>query len=166
MTRSVQLHLLRHAHAGDPAKWSSPDGERPLSGKGRAQADALGAHLHQLGQSFDLLLSSPLVRARQTAEIVGERLGLTVVIDDRLGGSGGPLGPASIEAILADHGDPARPILVGHDPDFSDVLARLSGAAEIPMRKGALARIDSDRPLRDGAGVLVFLLPPEVVARA
>ncbi len=74
--------------------------------------------------------------------------------------------PASIEAILADHGDPGRPILVGHDPDFSELVARLSGAVEIPMRKGALARIDLDRPLRDGAGVLVFLVPPEVVARA
>jgi phosphohistidine phosphatase SixA len=166
MPRTVQLHLLRHAHAGDPAKWSGPDGLRPLSGKGRGQADALGAQLHRVGQSFDLLLSSPLVRARQTAELVGLRLGLPVVIDDRLAGSGGPLGPASIEAILADHGDPGRPILVGHDPDFSELLARLSGAAEIPMRKGALARIDLDRPLRDGAGVLVFLVPPEVVVPA
>ena len=163
--RSVQLHLLRHAHAGDPAKWAGPDFDRPLSVKGRAQADALGAHLAQLGQPFDLLLSSPLVRARQTAEHIAARLGLAVVIDDRLAGSGGVLGPAGLDAILSDQGDPDRPILVGHDPDFSDLVASLAGASDVPMRKGTLARIDLDRPLQAGAGVLVFLLPPEVIAR-
>src|ERR1700690_1352725 len=63
----VQLHFLRHAHAGDPAKWRGPDELRPLSAKGRQQAESLGRHLDSLGLRFDLLLSSPLVRARQTA---------------------------------------------------------------------------------------------------
>ena len=108
---------------------------------------------------------SPLVRARQTAEHIGARLGLAVVIDDRLAGSGGVLGPAALDAILSDQGDPDRPILVGHDPDFSDLVASLAGASDVPMRKGTLARIDLDRPLQAGAGVLVFLLPPEVIAR-
>jgi phosphohistidine phosphatase len=156
----VQLHFLRHAHAGDPAKWQGPDDLRPLSAKGRRQAEALGRHLDGLGLSFDLLVSSPLVRARQTAELVGERLSLPVVIDGRLGGG---LGVAEVEAILAENGNPGRPILVGHDPDFSDLVTSLAGAAAIPMRKGAFARIDVARPIEVGAGVLVFLLPPELV---
>jgi len=158
---SVQLHLLRHAHAGDPAKWHGPDELRPLSARGRHQAESLGRHLDGLGQHFDLLVSSPLVRARQTAELVGERLGLAVVIDDRLGGG---LGVAGLEALLADHGNPARPILVGHDPDFSELVASLAGAQEIPMRKGAFARIDIGRPIQPGGGVLAFLIPPELIA--
>ena len=81
---TVQLHLLRHAHAGDPAKWQGPDDLRPLSAKGRHQAEALGRHLDGVGLSFDLLVSSPLVRARQTAELVAERLALPVVVDGRL----------------------------------------------------------------------------------
>ncbi len=157
---TVQLHFLRHAHAGDPAKWAGPDGQRPLSERGRRQAEALGRHLDALGQQFDLIVSSPMVRARQTAELVAARLGLTVVVDDRLAGG---LGLSGLEGILSDHGNPRRPILVGHDPDFSDLVSRLAGATGIPMRKGAFARIDLTRPLAPGAGVLAFLLPPEMI---
>jgi phosphohistidine phosphatase len=160
---TVQLHFLRHAHAGDPAKWQGPDDLRPLSAKGRRQAESLGRHLDGLGLSFDLLVSSPLVRARQTAELVAERLGLPVVIDGRLAGG---LGVAEVEAILADHGHPGRPILVGHDPDLSELVTSLVGAAAIPMRKGSFARIDIERPIEAGAGILVFLLPPELVGTA
>jgi phosphohistidine phosphatase len=159
----VQLHLLRHAHAGDPAKWHGPDEVRPLSARGRHQAESLGRHLDGLGLRFDLLVSSPLVRARQTAELVGERLGLAVVIDERLGGG---LSVAGLEALLSDHGNPARPILVGHDPDFSDLATSLTGASALPLRKGTLARIDIDRPIEPGGGILVYLLPPEIVGRA
>jgi phosphohistidine phosphatase len=159
----VQLHFLRHAHAGDPGKWRGPDDLRPLSAKGRHQAESLGRHLDSLGLHFDLLLSSPLVRARQTAELVAERLGLTVLIDDRLGGG---LDEAGLAAVLADHGRSARPILVGHDPDMSELVTRLSGATAIPMRKGAFARIDIGPDLAPGSGTLVFLIPPELVAPA
>lgn len=157
---TVQLHLLRHAHAGNPAKWHKPDDQRPLSDRGRGQAEALGRHLAAVGQPFDLLVSSPLLRARQTAELVAARLDLTVVIDNRLAGGAGI---ADVEAILAEQGNPARPILVGHDPDLSDLVTRLSGASDIAMAKGALARIDIERPLRAATGLLVFLLPPLIV---
>jgi len=159
----VQLHFLRHAHAGDPAKWRGPDDLRPLSAKGRQQAESLGRHLDALGLRFDLLLSSPLVRARQTAELVAERLGLAVEIDERLAGG---LSHAALAALLRDHGQPARPILVGHDPDMSELVTTLAGAADIPMRKGAFARIDIGPSLEPGTGVLVFLIPPELVAPA
>ncbi|MGH2464962.1 MAG: SixA phosphatase family protein [Candidatus Limnocylindrales bacterium] len=160
---TTQLHFLRHAHAGDPAKWAGPDGLRPLSTKGRHQAEALGRHLDGLGLAFDLLVSSPLVRARQTAELVGERLGLAVVIDERLAGG---LDASGVAAILGEHGDPERPILVGHDPDFSELVAHFAGAGAIPMRKGALARIDIHGSIETGSAVLVFLLPPEIVGSA
>jgi phosphohistidine phosphatase len=160
---TVQLHFLRHAHAGDPAKWAGPDDLRPLSAKGRRQAESLGRHLDGLGLSFDLLVSSPLVRARQTAELVGERLGLRVVVDERLAGG---LDVAGVAAILHDHGNPDRPILVGHDPDFSDLVTSLTGARAIPMRKGAIARIDTRRALEPGSGILAFLIPPELIASA
>lgn len=161
---TIQLHFLRHAHAGDPAKWRGPDDLRPLSAKGRQQAESLGRHLDSLGLRFDLLLSSPLVRARQTAELVAERLGLAVVIDERLGGGG--LSHVGLAALLRDHGQPARPILVGHDPDMSELVTSLAGAAAIPMRKGAFARIDIEPALEPGTGILVFLIPPELVAPA
>ncbi len=58
---------------------------------------------------------------------------------------------------------PVRPVLVGHDPDFSELLALLTDAGEIPMRKGAIARVDLERPLEIGRGVLRWLLPPELI---
>jgi phosphohistidine phosphatase SixA len=154
------LHLLRHAHAGDPERWDGPDAARPLSPKGRAQAEALGVHLAGIGFTTDAIVTSPKVRSRETAEIVATHLGLTITIDDRLGG-GADL--RTIEAILADAGDPAAPVLVGHDPDLSDLVAESCGQGSAPMRKGALARIEADRPLRPDSGTLRWLLPPDAI---
>ncbi len=80
--------------------------------------------------------------------------------DERLGGL---LDLAALEGVLADAGDPARVVLVGHDPDFSELVAVLCETAGAPMRKGALARIDAARPLQPGGGSLRWLLPPDVL---
>jgi phosphohistidine phosphatase len=153
----LELHLLRHAHAGDPLKWAGDDFDRPLSSRGAEQAEGLGRHLDGLGLRFDAIISSPLARASQTARLVADRLNAAVRIDDRLGG---PLSLAIVEAILDDAGNPVRPVLVGHDPDFSELVALLTGAWSVPMRKGSLARIDLSRPIQPGTGILRFLLPP------
>ena len=158
---SVQLHLLRHAHAGDPARWSGPDEARPLSAKGEDQAERLGRLLASAGFRPDAIVSSPKIRAARTAEIVGRALGVEVRLDERLGG---PLDLVTIEAILFDLDEPERPVLVGHDPDFSELAASLSGAPTLAMRKGAFARIDASRPLEPGAGTLRWLVAPDLLA--
>ncbi len=157
MADVLELHLLRHAHAGDPYKWTGDDADRPLSAKGAEQAEAIGRHLDGLGLTFGAILSSPKVRAEQTAALVAARLDVRVRVDERLGG---PLSLATVEAILDAAGNPARPMLVGHDPDFSELAALLTGAVELPMRKGSLVRIDVGRPLQPGTGIIRFLLPP------
>ena len=154
------LHLLRHAHAGDPFEFDGPDEARPLTDKGRAQAGRLGDWLARQRFTTDLVLSSPKVRALQTAEIVADRLGVAVVLDEGLA-VGLDLG--GLDALLAAHGDPTRPVLVGHDPDCSEWLAELCGASEIPMRKGAFARLEVDRPLLPGAATLRWLIPPDAL---
>jgi phosphohistidine phosphatase len=154
------LHLLRHAHAGDPSAFPGPDNARPLTDKGRAQARRLGDWLAAQGFASDLVLSSPKVRARETADIVAERLGMPVVLDDGLAVG---LDLAGLDALLAAHGDPVRPVLVGHDPDCSEWLAELCGASDIPMRKGAFARLEVDRPLRPGGATLRWLVPPDAL---
>jgi phosphohistidine phosphatase len=156
----LELHLLRHAHAGDPLKWTADDFDRPLSARGAEQAEALGRHLDGLGLAFDAIISSPLARASQTAALVAARLNAKVQIDDRLGG---PLSLAIVEAILGAAGNPVRPMLVGHDPDLSELVALLTGAWAVPMRKGSLARIDLSRPIQPGTGILRFLLPPALL---
>ncbi len=159
----IALHLLRHAHAGDPAKWDGDDGERPLSEKGRRQARDLGGLLAVIDEAPDLFITSPKVRAVQTAEIVAKamRNRVKVVVDERLAGA---LDTVAVNAILDAAGPAYRPCLVGHDPDFSELLGEFIGTAPIPMRKAALARIDfvgDDVTL--GQGTLRYLLPPELV---
>jgi phosphohistidine phosphatase len=153
------LHLLRHADAGDPEAWDRPDAERPLSDKGRKQSKRLGEHLAAVGFRADVFITSPKVRAAQTAEIVAEPLKTNVAIDERLAGS---LDVDVVEAILSDAGDPGRVVIVGHDPEFSELLSILAGA-ELEMKKGALATVEVDRPLRAGAGRLRWLIPPDAL---
>ena len=154
------LHLLRHAHAGNPESWDGPDAARPLSEKGREQAERLGAHLAGVAFKADAIITSPKIRAAETAEIVAGHLGVAVTEDDRLAGS---LDLQTLEAVFSRAGDPDRPILVGHDPDFSELLAELCDAANVPMRKGAFARIECDRPLQPGGGTLRWLIAPDAL---
>lgn len=156
---SVQLYLLRHAHAGDRESWSGDDDERPLTAKGRRQSERLGRFFRDIGFRPDAIVTSPKSRASQTAEIVGKRLGLSVTLDERLGSD---LGLGRLEEVVGDLGAD-RPVLVGHDPDLSSLVAILCGASRVPMKKGALARIDVDRPFQPGGGVLRWLVPPDLL---
>lgn len=154
----TQLYLLRHAHAGDAAEWTGNDDLRPLSQRGRQQAQDLGRFL--AGQTFalDLLISSPKARARQTAELIADEIGIAVGIDERLAGA---LDVDDLSQIVDNLGG-QRVMLVGHDPDFSELAAQLSGTLRLPLKKGALARIDVSLPLQPGAGILRWLLVPEL----
>ena len=158
----IQLFLLRHADAGDPGKWHGDDADRPLSEKGELQSERLGSFLAETGFQVDALISSPKVRARRTAEIVGGAIGAAVRIDDRLAEG---FAPATVDAILADAGGPARVVLAGHDPDFSQLLAWLSGADNLTMKKGALARLDVKGRVADGRAALRWLVPPDLLDR-
>jgi phosphohistidine phosphatase len=157
------LHLLRHADAGDPMDWTGADAVRPLSEKGRGQSERLGRFLASISFHPDLVATSPKLRARETAEIVAVHLGVTARVDERLGNG---LDIEALDALLREAGDPERPLLVGHDPDFSDLVATLCGTAGVPMRKGALVRIEVERSLEAGSGTLRWLLPPDALRRA
>lgn len=157
----IALHLLRHAHAGDPARWHGDDADRPLSDKGRRQAERLGRLLAATGDAPDLFVTSPRVRASQTAEIVADALGARVVVDERLAG---PLDADVAADIVRAAGPAERPCLVGHDPAFSELLGELLGVGSVPMRKGAIARVDlPGREVTAGEGTLRYLLPPELL---
>jgi phosphohistidine phosphatase len=156
---TVRIHLLRHADAGDPEAWSGNDTQRPLSAKGRSQSDRLGAFLASVSFKPDQIVSSPRVRAAQTAEIVAEHLGMKVRLDDRLGEA---LGIGQLESLIADLGA-TRPLLVGHDPDFTMLVEALCDASGVEMKKGALARIDAPRPIAAGACMLRWLVPPDLL---
>jgi len=156
----VELLLLRHADAGDPMAWSRPDDERPLSPKGHRQSARVAHWLSSIDHRPDAIITSPKVRAAETAAAVAEAFGMAVVSEPRLAG---PLGIRELEEILRDAGGPARPVLVGHDPDFSELAALLAGLSMVEIRKGALVRIDIVPPLEPGGGHLRWLVPPDAL---
>lgn len=156
----IELYLIRHAHAGDPEGWTGDDAARPLSAKGEGQAERLGAFLAGVAFRSDVIVSSPKLRARQTAEIVAGHLGAEVRLDERLGGG---FDATAVDGILADLGGPSRPVLVGHDPDFSELLGWLARAEGLTMKKGAFARVDVQGPVASGQGTLRWLVPPDLL---
>lgn len=133
------LWLLRHAEAED----GLPDDERPLTERGAMHADAAGLALAVLEVHLDACLTSPKLRAVQTAERACEPLGVTVTIDPVLSGE-----PFDVRDLTAGLGDV---LLVGHDPSFSLLLHDLTGT-QARMKKGGLAGISK--------GELVTLLRP------
>jgi phosphohistidine phosphatase len=124
------LWLLRHGDAAD----GSPDAERPLTGKGEEQARAAGRALAALGVKMEACLTSPKVRAADTARLVCEPLGIEPQHEPKLAG-----GPFDAEALAAGLGDDV--LLVGHDPDFSMAVHALTGA-QVRMKKGGLAGVE------------------------
>ena len=138
------LWLLRH---GDAAE-GSPDAERPLSEKGERQARAAGNALARLGVKVDACLTSPKVRAADTARLTCDPLGIEPQHEPKLAG-----GPFDAEALAAGLGD--NVLLVGHDPDFSMAVHALTGA-QVRMKKGGLAGVEK--------GELMVLLRPKDTA--
>lgn len=160
--RKLTLYVLRHADAGDPMAWTADDAERPLSKKGRRQAKRLARYLKDLDIQPDSILTSPKIRASATAKIVGRAVNRKPISDERLTIDFGAEALAGLVAALEPGAGSI--MLVGHDPDFSDAVSWLVGAA-ITMRKGALAVIDlPDREAGAGRGSLRWLLPPDAVA--
>jgi len=138
------IWLLRHGEA----EAGSPDAARPLTQKGEAQARRAGAALAALGVEIELCVSSPKVRALDTARLACEALGVEPVEDRALAG-----GPFDARAIA---GDVERVLLVGHEPDFSLAVHEMTGA-HVRMKKGGLAGVDR--------GELSVLLRPAEIAR-
>ena len=161
----MNLYLLRHGVAADPgATGCEDDSERPLIPKCERRLRAAAAAMKKLGLSFDLILSSPFLRARQTAEIVaGElRLKKRLEIFDELvpGGNSRALMQALSELKPA----PENVLLVGHEPHLSRLISLLvsgnADAAAIEMKKGGLCKLEAAE-LRNGqCARLIWLLTP------
>ena len=125
------IWLLRHgdAEGGD----GKPDEERELTDKGRKQSRNAGLALKALGISLDACLSSPKLRAKQTAELACEPLGVEVELEERL--AGGDFDPLELSAGRGEV------MLVGHEPDFSGAVALVTGS-RVKFKKGGVAAID------------------------
>jgi phosphohistidine phosphatase len=126
--------------------------------------EAIARGMQELRVSFDRILTSPLVRARETAEIVARAYDVEdqLVEEERLA-SGSHFG--DFQAVLKPFPPGAKILLVGHEPDLSGAVETLIGGGQVRMRKASLACVDCHSP-QPGAGILRWLLDPDQLERA
>jgi phosphohistidine phosphatase len=124
------IYFLRH---GDAEHDTKDDAARELTEKGERQSEAAGRALAALKANIDACLASPKVRAERTAQLACQHLGVEVEIVEDLRG-----GPFDALKLTAGRGDV---LLVGHEPDFSNAVAELTGA-RVRLRKGGIAAVE------------------------
>jgi len=159
----MRLYFLRHGVAMDRPDWTGDDAERPLTEDGRERMARGAALLARLDLGLDTILTSPLVRARQTADIVVEALNAKdrLLVESRLGIG---FNMDQLAEILRDHAGCEALMLVGHEPGFSGTISALIGGGRIVCKKGGLACVKLSDPT-SLKGELVWLIPPRLLAR-
>jgi phosphohistidine phosphatase len=150
-----QLWFLRHGEA-EPHD-ARPDPERRLTPRGEEQSRAAGRALAALGLSFQLVVTSPLVRALDTARLTCEALGCEPVVDEALAGG---FDVDDALRLAADAGEDKRVLFVGHNPDFVQIVGDLTGGT-IDLKKGGVAAVR----LHGRRGELIVLLRPRELKR-
>jgi phosphohistidine phosphatase len=163
MADSHSLYLVRHAIAAERGDQYPDDSKRPLTSRGISRFRKAARGLVELGSDVDLILSSPFVRARQTADILSDQLrGHPPIAETMALAPGG-----SFKDLLAELGQHARMggiALVGHEPDIGELAARLAGCTRrFEFRKGGACRIDVDQFPPSAAGSLVWLATPKML---
>src|SRR5436189_355054 len=154
----MELYFLRHGEADWP-DWKKPDDERPLTKRGKKEMQEVAKFLGRLKVKPALIVTSPLPRASQTAEIAADYLKAKLRKDESLAPG---FGMSELRTVLKRHR--ARSLmLVGHEPDFTNIISKLTGAA-LKLSKGGVALVDVD-PESEG-GKLLWLFPPKIARKA
>ena len=163
MAGPYELYVIRHGLAEERGDAWPDDTKRPLTDEGMSRMRKSARGLARIGVTIDIVLTSPLVRARQTAELVAGGLDPrpSLVNVDSLAPDG------NYTAVLADlekHSRRCRIGLVGHEPMLGELAARLIGSRHaIEFKKGAVCRIDIDDLPPAGPGDLRWMLTPKIM---
>jgi phosphohistidine phosphatase len=167
--RALTLYLVRHAIAAPRGNDWPDDAKRPLTHKGRARMREIARGLARLGAEPDLVLTSPLLRAHETAEIlVGD---LRPPPKLQTAPALAPGHPQEVVAQLLENLPRAAVVaLVGHEPGMGELAAWLLGTREPPtFKKGGVCCVETPRPVRAGSAQLIWFATPRMlraVARA
>jgi len=148
------IYFLRHGEADWP-DWKKPDSERPLTEKGKKEMHEVGAFLANLSVKPDVVLTSPLPRAWQTAEIAAHYIDAKCVENEMLAPG---FGRSALKKLLEKRSYRSV-VVVGHEPDFSKTVCKLTGA-RTKLSKAGIALVDVDADLRGGK--LLWLFPPKI----
>ena len=162
---TLELYLIRHGIAAERGEEFPDDSKRPLTSEGIVRLRKEAKAIEGLGVSFDQILSSPLVRARQTADVFAEELKAKPPIanTDALTPAGSP---GAVIQELGKHMRKARIALVGHEPNMGELAAYLIGAkVPLPFKKGAICRIDFSVFPPKGKGELCWFVTPKMLRK-
>jgi phosphohistidine phosphatase len=159
----VNCYFLRHGIAVEPDEWKGRDFDRPLTREGIERMEREARAIAGLSLELDAIVTSPLLRARQTAEIVRSQLKLRgeIIEDRRLAGG---FDARRLSEILAEHDRAQAIMLVGHEPTMSAAIGRSIGDASIELKKAALAGVAFSGASAT-RGTLICLIPPKVLSR-
>lgn len=155
------MYFLRHGIAADRDEWKGDDASRPLTAEGRDRMEREAKALADVGLNPDVIVTSPLVRAKQTAEILADALKMRkkLVEDERVAQN---FDRAKLAGVLQDHAGADNVVLVGHEPDFSALIGDVVGGAAIVLKKGGIACVELTSASAP-AGSLLWLVPPKVL---
>jgi phosphohistidine phosphatase SixA len=149
----MKLYFFRHGKADWP-DWDRPDDERPLTKEGKKEVRKVAQLLEQLGVD-PCILTSPLPRASQTAEIAAEVLGVELREEKKLEPG---FNATELKKLLRQFSEETL-MIVGHEPDFSGTIRELTGG-RIKLAKGGVAFVELDASIMSGE--LRWLLPPKI----
>ncbi len=162
-----ELYIMRHGIAVARGAEFEDDSKRPLTPEGKKKVKQIASGLKRLGVSLDWVVTSPLVRAVETAEIVAESLGPNVQMDFcdalRPGGSA-----ESLITFLAKHPNRKRILVAGHEPDLGSLAARLIGAGRhvnLAFKKGGCCLLEFDQFPPKSPGDLVWWATPRLLRK-
>lgn len=165
MASPCELYLIRHAIAAERGPEWPDDARRPLTERGIARFKDVVKGLRRLDVTVDEVFTSPLLRARQTADLLAAGVDgkPPVKVLDAL--APGHTASAVVSG-LAKAARRRRVALVGHEPDLGELAAHLIGAGRaLPFKKGGVCRIDVGSLTTRRAGALIWFLPPGVLRR-
>lgn len=157
----MNIYVLRHANAGTSRDNPLLDVKRPLDKEGKQQCLLIGSYLNALNVQFDLIISSPLKRALQTASLVGNEVGYDTKIQVSEALSPGA-NVAKFQELVAGLTQYDNVLVVGHNPNLPQFLGSLIASpnrANVRLRKGAIARVDYTRR----PGLLSWLVDPRIL---
>lgn len=160
--------LLRHGIAEDPSA-THGDAARRLTGEGKRKTREVVAGMHALDLPVDAILSSPLVRARQTAEIVADVYGIAADGIDVIEALAPGHDVDDVLAALRPHREAGGIVLVGHEPDMGELVSTLlvgtPGLVGVRFKKAGLAGVTVGSLPPRGAGILEFMMGPGQLRR-
>ena len=162
---TLELYLIRHGEAAERGKEYPDDSKRPLTPQGVSRLRKEAQALNALGVTLDLIITSPLARTRQTADVLADVMKSKppVTASDALAPAGSH---ASVMQELGKHMRKARVALVGHEPNIGELAARLIGArVPLEFKKGAICRVDFDVFPPKGIGQLRWFLTPKMLRK-